>query len=160
MSAVGFKIRKGGRGAISYQNTNMPITGSKARRYMIGINGVSFALLFLLITFNKTYIRPQAATSAFLGTLSGCFPNFIAAFVISLWPTVVVLLRKPRYGRLIVYGSAAMVFIILAVEEYRPFWGASEYYDPWDVTASGLGSLMTILLFLILSGKKKSVEKM
>ena len=58
-----------------------------------------------------------------------------------------VLSRKPQNGRLIVYAGSVLVFTILAIEEIHPIWGASTYFDPFDVWASGLGSICSIVTF-------------
>ena len=115
------------------------------RRILI-INVLLFAALFGLVTLNKEFIRP-ALDEGFTGILSGCFPNFIAALLISLAFVNAVLIRKPRYKRPIVYFSSFAVFMILALEEIRPIWGASTHYDPYDILASGIGFLLAILIY-------------
>jgi len=57
------------------------------------------------------------------------------------------MIREPKYGRLIVYLSSVIVFVILTVEEIMPMWGASTHYDVFDILASGLGSLLSIVTF-------------
>ena len=96
--------------------------------------------------------------SGFLEIISGCFPNFIAAYIISLAPVSAVLIRKLKYGRLIVYLVAIAVFVILVSEEIKPMWGASEYYDVYDIIASGAGSVLAIVTFeLLLSIRRKRI---
>jgi len=114
---------------------------------IIGINLILFALLYGLITLNKEVLRPEFNQIQFISILTGSFPNFIAAYLISLGFVNAVLMRKPQNGRLIVYVSSVLVFIILAVEEIHPIWGASTYYDPFDIGASGLGSILSIVTF-------------
>jgi len=114
---------------------------------IIGINLILFALLYGLITLNKEVLRPEFNQIQFISILTGSFPNFIAAYLISLGFVNAVLMRKLQNGRLIVYVGSVLVFIILAVEEIHPIWGASTYYDPFDIWASGLGSILSIVTF-------------
>jgi len=114
---------------------------------IIGINLVLFALLYGLVSFNKRILRPEFSHIAFISILTGIFPNFIAAFIISLAFVNAVLIRKPQNGRLIVHVSSVLVFTILTIEEINPIWGASTYYDPFDILASGLGSILSIITF-------------
>jgi len=100
-------------------------------------------------------LRPALNNSGFLKTLSGCFPNFIAAYFISLAFVSAVLIRRIKHGRLVVYISSIAVFIILMIEELKPMWGASTYYDTFDIIASALGSIFTIITYELL----KSIER-
>jgi hypothetical protein len=117
---------------------------------VVGINLLLFALLFGAVSLNKQVLRPTFNHLSFANVILGCFPNFMAAFIISLAVVNGVLLRHPKHARLFVYLSSALVFIILTVEELFPMWGASTRYDPYDIVASGLGSLLSILLFELL----------
>jgi hypothetical protein len=121
---------------------------------ILAINTLLFAALFGLVTLNKKLLRP-ALDEGFMGILTGCFPNFIAAFLISLAFTNAVLIRQPRYGRLIVYLASLAVFSVLALEEIRPMWGASTHYDPYDILASGLGSVLVVLIYELAATKGK-----
>jgi len=114
---------------------------------IIGINLVLFALLYGLISLNKEILRPKFSHISFINILTGSFPNFIAAYIISLAFVNAVLIRKPQNGRLIVYIGSVLVFTILTIEEINPMWGASTYYDPFDILASGLGSIISIITF-------------
>jgi len=114
---------------------------------IVGINLVLFALLYGLVSLNKEILRPEFSHIAFISILTGSFPNFIAANIIGLAFVNAVLIRKPQNGRLIVYAGSVLVFIILAIEEIHPIWGASTYYDPFDILASGLGSILSIIIF-------------
>jgi len=118
---------------------------------IVGINLVLFALLYGLISFNKTILRPEFSHIAFISILTGSFPNFIAAFIISLAFVNAVLIRKPGNGRLIIYVSSVLIFAILTIEEISPMWGASTHYDPVDILASGLGSLLAVFTFKLLT---------
>ena len=44
---------------------------------------------------------------------------------------------------------AILVFIILTIEEIKPFVSASKVYDLYDIIASGLGSFFAALTFEI-----------
>ena len=114
---------------------------------IVGINLILFALLYGLISFNKEVLRPELGQTPFINILTGSFPNFIAAYVISLAFVNAVLIRKPQNGRLIVYVGSVLVFTILAIEEIHPIWGASTIYDPFDIWGSGLGSALSIITF-------------
>ena len=122
----------------------------------IAVNAILFAILFGLISLNKEFLRPTLINTESQKLFTGCFPNFIAAYIISLLSVSAVLIRKIKHGRLIVYVSALIIFIILMIEEIKPMWGASEFYDPYDIIASEVGSLFTILTYelLVLYGKK------
>jgi hypothetical protein len=114
---------------------------------IIGINLILFALLYGLISLNKEVLRPAFSQTPVINILTGSFPNFIAAYIISLGFVNAVLLRKLQNGRLIVYAGSMLVFTILAIEEIHPIWGASTYFDPFDIWASGLGSIVSIVTF-------------
>lgn len=119
----------------------------KSRTRIIGLNLLLFAALFGLVSLNKEVLRPESIHSEYARTLTGCFPNFIAAYLISLAFVNAILSRRPKYSRLIVFLSSTVIFIILTFEELRPLWGASTHYDPWDIAASGIGSLLAIINF-------------
>ena len=123
---------------------------AKDKRKILGINLFLFALLFGLISLNKEILRPAFAHTPYLGIFTGSFPNFIAAYIISLAFVNAVLQRKPKHGQLIVYLTSALIFVILTVEEIIPLWGASTHYDIFVIVASGLGSLLAIITFRLL----------
>ena len=127
-------------------------------RQIIIKNILLFVVLFGLVTVNKEVFRPNSNHIPFINSLTGCFPNFIAAFIISLAFINAVLIRKPRYGRIIVYAGAALVFLILTIEEFKSIWGASEYFDSFDILASGLGSVLSILIFEIITYTRKNKQ--
>jgi len=131
------------------------------RMKVIGANFFLFALLFTTISFNKEVIRPAWGLHPILGILTGSFPNFIAAYLISLTFANAVLMRNPKHSRLLTYGSAIIVFGILMLEELRPMWGASTHYDPWDILGSGLGSITAVLTFETINclRKKTGIKK-
>jgi hypothetical protein len=116
----------------------------------IAINAILFAALFGLISLNKEFLRHTLNNTGFQKVFTDCFPNFIAAYLISLLSVSAVLIRKIKHGRLIVYVSALVVFSILMIEEIKPMWGANEYYDSNDIIASGVGSFFTIITYELL----------
>jgi hypothetical protein len=128
----------------------------KERRWLIATNVLLFAALFLLVTFNKDYLRPAFGHIPVIGILTGSLPNFLAAFLISLAVVNGVHSRKPERGRLIVYIGSSLVFLVLTVEELRPMWGASTQYDLHDILANGLGSLTAVLVFELMTRKALS----
>ncbi len=131
----------------------------KSRLIIIGTNLFLFASLFGLITLNKGFFRPTLDHAPFFRILTGCFPNFIAAYIISFAFANAILIGKPKYGRIIVLTSSLLVFVILAIEELKPMWGASTQYDPFDILASGIGSLLSILTFESITRKTQNEEK-
>ncbi len=130
----------------------------KSRKRIIIINTLLIALLFGLVSLNKEILRPLFIHSPFLGVLTGSFPNFIAAYIISLAFINGIVTRAPKYQRIIVYISSFLIFVILTVEELKPMWGASTQYDSFDIFASGFGSLLSILTYelIILMQKNKT----
>ena len=127
---------------------------SKAR--IIAINIFLFALLFALVSLNKEILRPIFNHISIVRILTGSFPNFIAAYIISLAFVNAVVTREPKYSRLIVYISSLLVFVILTIEEFKPMWGASTQFDSFDILASGLGSLLSIMTFELIILKRKN----
>ncbi len=115
----------------------------KSRLRIVGINLILFALLFGLVTLNKEFVRPAFNHIPIVKFLTGSFPNFIAAYLICLAFVNAILIRKPKSGRIVVYTSSFVVFIILTIEEIKPMWGASTYNDLCDILASGLGSVIS-----------------
>ncbi|GET22704.1 hypothetical protein [Prolixibacter denitrificans] len=133
---------------------NFPVKGRK--RILAG-NAFLLALLFGLVSFNKSVLRPAFHGRPFLDTLTGCFPNFLAALLISLAFVNAIVNRNPRHGRLLAYLGSTIVFVILTIEELKPMWGASTYYDLYDIVASAVGSLLAIGIFEWISRRQKIV---
>jgi len=131
----------------------------KSKLKIIGINLLLFALLFGLVSLNKGFFRPILNHILFFEILTGCFPNFVAAYIISLAFVNAILIRKPKYGRMFVFISSLLVFVILTIEELKPMWGASTHYDSYDILASGIGSLLSILTFELITLKRKIKSK-
>jgi len=122
------------------------------RRHYLAINLILLAFLFLSVSLNKEYLRPASAGVAILDILTGSFPNFIAAYVISLFPAAPILSRRlsTTRGTLIMVAAAIAVFIVLTIEELAPVFGASKVRDGFDIIASAVGSSCAILTFLLL----------
>jgi glycopeptide antibiotics resistance protein len=130
----------------------------KVQRKILSYNLLLLGLLFGLVTLNKEWIRPHFDQNKMVTLFAGSFPNFIAAFLISMAPIIAVIVRKPKHSQLIILISTAVVFIILTFEEIYPLWGASTYYDLYDIIANGLGSVLAFLCFKILYNNKKTEE--
>ncbi len=130
-----------------------------SRKKILAVNAALFAALFSLVSLNKEVLRPALDHSPFLKILTGCFPNFIAAYLISLAAVSAVLFRRLKHGRLIVWAAALFVFLVLMVEELKPMWGASTYYDPYDILASGVGSVFTVITYELLRWLQTRMQK-
>jgi hypothetical protein len=131
---------------------------AKIKLKTIGINLLLFLILFGLVSLNKTYIRPNF-TSPVMTLLSGSFPNFIAAFLISLFAVNAVTAVRPANGRLIVYASAVIISAILIIEEFKSVWGASSQFDRYDIIATIIGSLLAILTYEIILNRQKGQNR-
>lgn len=129
------------------------------RKY-IAINLILFAVLYLSVSFNKEFIRPIYGHAPIIGILTGSFSNFMAAYIISLFPFAPVLVRKLKIkkARLIIYVFSIFVFIVLTIEEVSSIWGASTQYDLFDILASALGSILAILTFELLIRRSKNLR--
>ena len=132
----------------------------KNRKYL-AINLILFAILYLSVTFNKEFIRPVYGNSPIIGIITGSFSNFMAAYIISLFPVSPIISKKIKIkkARIIVYTISILVFLILTAEEIHPMWGASTQYDLFDILASAVGSLLAILTFEIIINWRKRKAK-
>ena len=132
----------------------------KNRKYL-AINLILFAILYLSVTFNKEFIRPVYGNSPIIGIITGSFSNFMAAYIISLFPVTPIISKKImiKKARIIVYTISTLVFLILTAEELHPMWGASTQYDLFDILASAVGSLLAILTFEIIINWRKRKHK-
>jgi len=132
----------------------------KSRKYL-AINLILFAILYLAVSFNKEFIRPIFEHTPILGIITGSFSNFMAAYIISLFPVSPIISKNIaiKKARIIVYAVSILIFLILTTEEVHPMWGASTTYDLFDILASALGSLFAILTFeLIIRWRKKNTK--
>jgi hypothetical protein len=125
----------------------MEKSSRKSALRIVAINLLLFGVLYGLVTLNKAVLRPLLGHVPFVGALTGVLPNFLAACLVSLAFVNGVVTKQPRYGRVIVYASSLLVAAVLTVEELAPMWGASTHYDPFDIVASVVGSLLAISTF-------------
>ncbi len=129
------------------------INSRNLKRKKLAINLILFAVLYFSVSFNKEFIRPVFCNTPIIGIITGSFSNFMAAYIISLFPLSSVLSKNInlRKSRSVVYIVAVVVFILLTIEEIRPYADASSVYDIYDIIASGIGSMFAILTFEILA---------
>lgn len=122
------------------------------RSTYIAVNSILLAFLFLSVSFNKEYLRPAFAGIPALDILTGSYPNFIAAYVISLFPAYPILTKRftGTRGTSIIVATAIGVFVILTIEEIAPIWGASKVRDVYDIIANAFGSTCAVLTILAL----------
>lgn len=135
----------------------MEISKILENRKYLAINLILFAILYLSVAFNKEFIRPVYGHSPIIGIITGSFSNFMAAYIISLFPVSQIIKKniKIKKARIIVYNISTLVFLILTAEEIYPMWGASTQYDLFDILASAIGSLFAILTFEIIINWRK-----
>ena len=131
----------------------------KNKKRTIICNIILVAILFGLVSLNKNLLQPQFNHLPFVSILTGCFPNFIAAFIISLAFGNAIQSKKTKYSRILMYASSILVFLILAFEEIIPLWGASTQYDIFDIIASAIGSTLAILVFELTFLNPKTTER-
>lgn len=127
----------------------------KSKFRVVLINILLFGFLFGLVSLNKELLRPLLSHIPFMTPITGSFPNFIAAYVISLFFVNGAVIMEPRHSRLLVYLGSLLVFALLTLEEVNPMWGASTRYDVLDIIATGAGSLLAIATFELIVLKRK-----
>ena len=127
----------------------------KKRLRVILTNCLLFGLLFGLVSLNKEILRPSLSDVPIGKPMLGCFPNFIAAYIISLFFVNAVLALEPMHSRLIVSLGSLSVFAVLTAEELRPMWGASTHYDVLDIVASGVGALLAVFTYEVAMATRK-----
>ena len=118
----------------------------KTTMKVIGINLILFLLLIFLIYINKTFLRPAFNETQLAKILTGSFPNFIAALLISLCAVNPVLIRRPKFGRLIVCLGSICTMTVLILDEIKSI-GASTQFDSYDIAGTILGAVLAILIF-------------
>lgn len=119
------------------------------RKKTLIANIILFALLFVLISFNKDYLRPMFNHQPAGRIITGCLPNFLAALIISLAMLNALISKMAKHRHLLLYLIPALVFAILTFEEFVPLWGASTQFDIYDIIASALGSIFSILIYIV-----------
>jgi hypothetical protein len=117
-----------------------------------------FGFLFGLVFLNKEVLRPSLSHIPSMTPITGSFPNFIAAYIISLFFVNGAVTMEPKYSRLLVYLCSLLVFAILTIEEVKPMWGASTCYDVLDIIATGAGSLLAIVTYELIVLKRKALS--
>jgi len=127
----------------------------KKKLRVILTNIFLFGLLFGLVSLNKEILRPSLSGIPIVKPTLGCFPNFIAAYIISLFFVNGALTIEPMHSRLLVSLGSLSVFAVLTAEELRPMWGASTHYDVLDIVASGAGALLAILTYEVATVRRK-----
>ena len=118
-------------------------------------NLLLFGILYGLVSINKAFLRPSLSHIPLMTAITGSFPNFIAAYIISLFFVNGAVTMGPRHSRLLVYLGSLFVGVILIVEEVHPLWGASTYFDVLDIIATGIGSLLAIVTYELIVLKRK-----
>jgi hypothetical protein len=112
----------------------------KQRIKIVAVNLILFAVLFLLVQANKTYIRPNVSPDSTINWISGWLPNFLSGLLITLMFVNATLQAKPKRSELIMACAAIGISLILAIEEFTGMWGASTQYDLGDIIGGIVGS--------------------
>ena len=129
---------------------------SPAKRLrVIVISLLLFGLLFGLVSLNKGILRPSLSDIPVMRLLLGSFPNFVAAYIVSLFFVNGALTTGTVHGRLLVSFGSLFVFAVLTIEELKPMWGASTYFDALDIVASGIGSLLAVFTYELAAVTRK-----
>ena len=108
---------------------------------ILGVKLIPGILFYGFVYFNKTVFRPAFRDIHFVQVLTGSFPSFIAAFLIGLVVVNPVLVKKPRFGRLIVF----CVKCVLILDELKSI-GASTQFDINDMAGSIIGSVLAVII--------------
>ena len=128
---------------------------NKKKLRVILTNILLFGVLFGLVSLNKEILRPSLRNVSIVKPVLGSFPNFIAAYIMSLFFVNGALTMAPRRSRLLVFLGSLFVFTVLTIEELRPMLGASTQYDVLDIVASGIGSLLAIFTYELAVVRRK-----
>jgi hypothetical protein len=127
----------------------------KKRLRVILTNILLFGLLFSLVSLNKEILRPSLSDIPIVKPTLGCFPNFIAAYILSLFFVNGALTMEPMHSRLLVSLGSLFVYAVLTAEELRPMWGASTHYDVLDIVASGVGAVLAVFTYEVAMVRRK-----
>ena len=95
----------------------------KIRIRVVLINIGLFGLLFGLVTLNKEVLRPSLNHLPFMVPFTGSFPNFIAAFIISLCFVSGAIILEPGFSRFLVYLGSLLVFFFVDPRRSAPHVG-------------------------------------
>ena len=127
----------------------------KGKIRVVLTNLLLFGVLYGLVSLNKAVLRPAVGQISWVTPITGSFPNFIAAYILSLFFVNAAVILEPKHSRLLVYLGSLFIFAILTFEEVNSMWGASEVYDVLDIIASGAGSLLAIASYELIILKRK-----
>ena len=122
---------------------------------------ISVLILFLVVIgiINGEYLRPHYGNLKYFNIIIGSLPNFVGAFVFSLFLSSQISKLYIKKRRILIYLISFLVFILLTIEEYKPFFTASKTFDTFDIVASGLGVFCAIVV-LELNLKKIGESKL
>ena len=101
----------------------------------------------LLLIVNKEFLRPNYGNIAEVSIILDSMANFLAPLIYGLFPIVIILKSNYKNGRLYYYTFSVLLILLLMVEEYYSFFTKSNTFDLYDVFASVLGCLITILIY-------------
>jgi VanZ family protein len=104
------------------------------------------------------YLRPRYGRLQYFDILIGSLPNFVGAFVFSLALSSEISKLYVKKRKLIIYLMSSLVFIILTIEEFHPFFTATKTFDKFDIIASAIGALCSVIV-LESSMRKKYENK-
>ena len=116
------------------------------KSYRRGLLFLSTISLLLLIV-NKEFLRPNYRNIAEVSIILDSMANFLAPLIYGLFPIDIILKSNYKNGRLYYYTLSILLFLFLIVEEYFAFFTTSNTFDLYDIFASGLGALITILIY-------------
>ena len=120
---------------------------------LMNINSYRRGLLFistislLLLIVNKEFLRPNYGNIAVVSIILDSMANFLAPLIYGIFPIDIILKSNYKNGRLYYYTLSILLFIFLIIEEYFTFFTTSNTFDLYDIFASGLGGLITILIY-------------
>ena len=127
----------------------------KSQIRVVLTNILLFGVLYGLVSLNKAVLRPAVGQISWMEPITGSFPNFIAAYILSFFFVNAAVILEPKHSRLLVYLGSLFIFALLTFEEVNSMWGASEVYDVLDIIASGAGSLLAIASYELIILKRK-----
>ena len=109
---------------------------------------ISILILFLVVIgiINGEYLRPNYGNLKYFNIIIGSLPNFVGAFVFSLFLSSLISQLFLKKRRLLIYLISFLVFILLTIEEYHPFFTATKTFDFFDILANGLGVFCAIVV--------------
>lgn len=118
----------------------------KIKTYRRGLLILSTISLLLLIV-NKELLRPIYGNTGVASIIHNSMANFLAPLIYGLFPIDIILKSNYKNGRLYYYTLLILLILFLIIEEYFAFFTTSNTFDLYDIFASGLGGLITILIY-------------